>query len=194
MDADLTNFRDLLDRVVDKFPGYGDIVRLFYFCMDSKVNIQVSSDQDLVEMFAKHKATKVCYLTICYHSPSIEPPAIPDWDFGTTIHCVQPPPPMIPSVACPSIAEPNHATHTQFEESDCLVNPNPMNEFVGVDEEGLYIDLGPQHPPPPPPMPLFEGGQDGACSETDDESESEDEPEVESLCRDNTVLGVPPGG
>ena len=40
MDADCTNFIDLVAKVVDKYPhNYGDIVRLFYFCMDSKVNI-----------------------------------------------------------------------------------------------------------------------------------------------------------
>ena len=59
MDADRTNFIDLVAEVVDKYlHNYGDIVRLFYFCMDSKVNIQVCTNQDLVEMFAKHKASK----------------------------------------------------------------------------------------------------------------------------------------
>jgi len=32
-----------------------------------------------------------------------------------------------------------------------------MNEHVGVDEEGLYIDLGPQYPLPPP-NPQSQGG------------------------------------
>ena len=79
VDADRTNFTDLVAEVVDKYPhNYGDIVRLFYFCMDSKVNIQVYSDQDLVEMFVKHKASKYCLLIVAYHSPSSEPPVIPD--------------------------------------------------------------------------------------------------------------------
>ena len=34
VDADRTNFTDLVAKVVDKYPhNYGDIVRLFYFCM-----------------------------------------------------------------------------------------------------------------------------------------------------------------
>ena len=37
-------------------------------------------------------------------------------------------------------------THTQSIEPKYLANPNPMNEHVGVDEEELYIDLGPQYP------------------------------------------------
>ena len=79
VDADRTNFTDLVAEVVDKYPhNYGDIVILFYFCMDNKVNIQVCTDQDLVEMLAKHKASKCCSLTVAYHSLSSEPPVIPD--------------------------------------------------------------------------------------------------------------------
>ena len=33
VDADFTNFRDLVDEVV------GDVVKLFYSCMDTKANI-----------------------------------------------------------------------------------------------------------------------------------------------------------
>jgi hypothetical protein len=45
VDVDRTNFSDLVDDVVDKYPGgYGDIVTVFYFCMDSKVNIKLSTD------------------------------------------------------------------------------------------------------------------------------------------------------
>ena len=145
VDADRTNFTDLVAEVVDKYPhNYGDIVRLFYFYMDSKVNIQVCTDQDLVEMFAKHKASKCCLLTVAYHSPSSEPPMIPDWDSGSTVNSVEPP--FTPSIVCPSLAEPSHATHIQSAEPEYLANPNPMNKHMGVDEEGLYIDLGPQYP------------------------------------------------
>jgi hypothetical protein len=58
VDADQTNFRDLVDDVVDKYPGgYGDIVTVFYFYVDSKVNIKLSTDQDVLEIFAKHHAS-----------------------------------------------------------------------------------------------------------------------------------------
>ena len=78
VDADFTNFKDLVDEVVDKCPpSFGDIVKLFYSCMDTKANIQVCSDQDLVEMFAKHEASKCYYMTFCYPSPGSEPPEIP---------------------------------------------------------------------------------------------------------------------
>jgi hypothetical protein len=70
------------------------------------------------------------------------------------------------SVGCPSLAEPSHDTHTQPEEPELLANPNPMNEFVGIDEEGLYIDLGPEHPLPPPSSHCQGGSrqiQDESC-------------------------------
>jgi len=44
VDSDTTNFKDL-DEILDQFPcGYGDVVKLFYFCADSKSNIQIHSD------------------------------------------------------------------------------------------------------------------------------------------------------
>jgi hypothetical protein len=92
MDADVTNLRDLVDGVVDKYPcDCGDIVKLFYFYMDSKVNIEVCSDHDLVDMFEKHKASKCCLLILSYHNRSVEPPEIPGWDYSTTVPSVQPP-------------------------------------------------------------------------------------------------------
>lgn len=49
VDADTTNFKDLVNGIVDQFPcGYGDVVKLYYFCADSKSNIQIHSDQDLL--------------------------------------------------------------------------------------------------------------------------------------------------
>jgi hypothetical protein len=100
-------------------------------------------------------------------------------------------PPMTPSVACPNLAEPSHATQTEpnlAEPSQCtqtepdepekLANPNPMKEFVGIDDEGLYIDLGPQHPVPPPSV-----DEEGVDEEymSDDESKSDDDIEIEDL-------------
>ena len=142
VDAELTNFRDLVCDVIDKYsPNFGDVARLFYFCNDSKLNVEVRSDQDMREMFAKNKASKCCFLTVAYTRPTSEP-HIPDWDFS-------PPPansveaPFTPWVHCPSRAEPSNATQTECAELEYLANPNPSNEHVGVDEEGLYIDVGP---------------------------------------------------
>ena len=79
VDADRTNFRDLVDEVVDKYPtGFGDIGTVFYSCMDGKVNIKVSTDQDVLEIFGKHQDSKCCFLTFAYHNPSSERRLIPD--------------------------------------------------------------------------------------------------------------------
>ena len=65
VDSDTTNFKDLVDEIVDKFPcGYGDVVKLFYFCADSKSNIEIHSDQDLMNMFAKHMTSKCHHMSI----------------------------------------------------------------------------------------------------------------------------------
>ena len=82
IDADRTNFVDLVAEVVNKYPSdYGDVVRLFYFCIERQMNIQVCTDQYLLNMFAKHNASKCCFLTFGYHNPGTEPPKIPPWDF-----------------------------------------------------------------------------------------------------------------
>ena len=75
------NFKDLVDEIMEEFPcGYGDVVKLFYFCADSKSNIQIHLDQDLMHMFAKHMSSKCCCMSIAYHKPDADPPEIPLWD------------------------------------------------------------------------------------------------------------------
>jgi len=149
VDADFTNFRDLVDKVVDKCPpSFGDIVKLFYSCMDTKDNIQVCSNQDLVEMFAKHEASKCCYMTSCYHSPGCEPLEIPVWDVTSTSKSVAAP--WTPSMPCLSIVEPSFGTHTH--ETEQMPNPNQADEYLGVDGEGLYIDIGLENPEPVNPQ------------------------------------------
>jgi len=61
VDSDTINLKDLIDEIVDEFPcRYDDVVKLFYFCADSKSNIQIHSDQDLMHMFVKHMSSKCC--------------------------------------------------------------------------------------------------------------------------------------
>jgi len=82
------------------------------------------------------------------------------------------------SLPCPSIAEPSQQTQSQSTDHEYLANPNSSYEHMGVDEEGLYIDLGPQHPPPP--KPHTQGGSSNreaksSGANTDDESVSNDD-------------------
>ena len=81
VDSGTTNFKDLVAEIVDKYPcGYGEVVKLFYYCAHTKSNIQVNSNQDLVDMFAKHVNSKTCSVSIAYHLPTSKVPNIPLWD------------------------------------------------------------------------------------------------------------------
>ena len=147
VDSDTTNFKDLVDEIVDKFPcGYGDVVKLFYFCADSKSNIEIHSDQDLMNMFAKHKTSKCCRMSIAYHKPNVDPPEIPLWD-NVEIPCS-------PSMPGPSYVEPSKATQLGTVtkpyydmvdiENSSLPSYVRQIEYVGVDEDlALYSDIEP---------------------------------------------------
>jgi hypothetical protein len=147
------------------------------------------------EMFAKSNESKCCFLTVAYNRPTSEP-QIPDWDFSPPANSVQAP--FTPSVHCPSRAEASNAsqraTQSECAEPEYPANLNPSNEHVGVDEEGLYIDLGPQHPPPTKPdsqdcskqrQPESSDGEASSGSDNDDfDDESlsdDDDSEVEDL-------------
>jgi hypothetical protein len=182
VDSDVTNFTGLINEIVDKYPyDYGDVVRLFYLCIENKVNIQTCSDQELLQMFAKHKACKCCLLTLAYHSPSNEPIEIPDWDVSTTVSSIEPL--ITPSVVCAKLPEPSQSTQNQRSEHEYLANPNPLNETLAIDDEGLYIDCGPQHPPPQPNPPMQADSPIAsvdACSDDD----SDDELDVDEIVED----------
>jgi hypothetical protein len=185
--------------LLNKYPSdYRDVVRLFYFYIERQMNIQLCTDQDLLDMFAKHKDSKCCYLTFAYHCPRTEPPKIPPWDFSSSWQSVENP--LTPSLPCPSIAQPSQ-TQSQAADDEYLANPNPSFEHVGVDEEVLYLDLGPQHPPPP--QPQSQGGskqRDGKGSDadtyceadSDDESVSDDDGDYEIEDVDDIVKDSEP--
>ena len=144
VDSDTIIFKDLVDKIVDEFScGYGDVVKLFYFCADSKSNIQIHSNQDLMHMFTKHMSSKCCCMLIAYHKPDADPPEIPLWD-NVDIPCT-------PSMSTPGYVEPSKGTQTVTAteldndmvqaEDNYLMNLEPKNEHVGGNEEGLYIDI-----------------------------------------------------
>jgi hypothetical protein len=136
VDAELTNFVDLISDVENNYPAtYGDVVTLFYFCIERQRNIKLCTDQDLLDMFAKHKDFKCCYLTFAYHNPTTEPPKIPPWDFSSSWQSVDNTltQPLTPSLPCPSFAQ-SSQTLSQAADDEYLANPNPSFEHVGVDD------------------------------------------------------------
>jgi len=144
----------------------------------------------MLAMFEKNRATRTCLLTVAYHSPGTQP-VLPDWESGSPRKSVEPP--FTPSVVSPSIAEPSQLSMSQppkASQPEFLANPNPMNEHMGIDDEGLYIDLGPNHPPPPPTSSQSQGGSkereeeidessDEEVADRDDETSDEEDEEVE---------------
>ncbi|CAN6163244.1 unnamed protein product, partial [Urochloa humidicola] len=188
IDSDTTNFKDLVDKMVQKYPcSYGDEVKLFYYCADNKTNIQVSSDQDLVDMFAKHVSSKICHMSIAYHSPTEKPPVIPLWYEYDELPCT-------PSLSVPCQAEPSDSqTCVATEpEDNFLLNPEPENEHVGVDEEGMYIDVEGNQQLIVGPL-VTHDEKDDAIDESDSEADSDsdsdyDEDEGDGMVEDN----VPP--
>ena len=112
VDANITNFKDLVDEIRDKYPpGYGDLVKLFYYAADTKSNIEVTTDQELLDMFAKHVSRKICFLSIAYYPASVEPPAIPTWDD----ECVDVP--STPSMLVPLAVDQSHCHLIQTADS-----------------------------------------------------------------------------
>jgi hypothetical protein len=74
-------------------------------------------------------------MSIAHHHPSTNPPAIPLWDVPNDHSQVA------SDYTQQSDASTQPKVSTDFDEK-YLQNPEPENEHVGVDEEGLYIDLG----------------------------------------------------
>ena len=189
VDSDTTNFKDLVDEIVDKFPcGYGDVVKLFYFCADSKSNIEIHSDQDLMNMFAKHKTSKCCRMSIAYHKPDVDPPEIPLWD-NVEIPCS-------PSMPGPSYVEPSKATQlgTVTEpyydmvdiENSSLPSYVRQIEYVGVDEDlALYSDIEPtSHANVDTSEKNDEDYDPGSNSESDFMTDSDTDAEVDETTKD----------
>lgn len=58
VDSDLTNFKELVELVVEKYPTrYLDVVHVQYFDEAVQTFSEVKSDQELMSMFSKHCKT-----------------------------------------------------------------------------------------------------------------------------------------
>ncbi|KAK3153585.1 hypothetical protein QOZ80_2BG0177830 [Eleusine coracana subsp. coracana] len=155
IDSDICNFKDLVNDIADEFPhGYGETVTVFYYDAANKNYPQVKSDQELLAMFTKHIDTMVVRLTITYSKPT-DMVFVPDpEDMGhndTTIPSEPTKPtsnqptnrtthePTSPSASQPNDATENEPITNEFDDDKYLLNPEPHNEHVGIDEEGLYL-------------------------------------------------------
>jgi hypothetical protein len=133
-------------------------VLIFYYDEIKKSFPQVTTDQELLEMFSKHVEKKVIGMTIAYTDPADTMPISECYTLENSdvldIPCT-------PSMACPSLAtasqynkpicshyskpktsqhaEPSTSEPSTNEPNDApdgdeyLANPEPQNEHVGVD-------------------------------------------------------------
>nr|TKW10151.1 hypothetical protein SEVIR_6G143500v2 [Setaria viridis] len=80
VDSYLTNYKDLLIEIVEKYPpGYLEVAHLQYYDHDMKEFPEVNSDQDLLSMFEKNSKTKVIDMFVSYCDPSEPFEPIKEW-------------------------------------------------------------------------------------------------------------------
>jgi hypothetical protein len=112
-----------------------------------------------------------------------EPPDISKWEIGTG-----------QSVQL-SIGE---SCLTKSADNEFLANPNPSNEHADIDDECLYIDIGPEHRAPPIPTSqtepntlLDDGIEEDEVEEVEDESLSDDEIDEDDIVIDREPAQKP---
>ena len=120
VDSNKINYEDLVESVVEKYPpGYLEVAHIQYYDEGLKSFPEVQIDQELMSMFDKHLKRKVVIMFVVYrgHSDPYEP--VTEWDFGVD---TQPK---------------DNIDNDDADEDDYLRNPEPQNEYVGVDEEAI---------------------------------------------------------
>ncbi|XP_039815060.1 uncharacterized protein LOC120677941 [Panicum virgatum] len=140
VDSDLCNSKDLVREIVDQYPhGYQEVVHVFYYDGVQKCSPEITTDQELLEMFRKHVDSKVVHMTITYTDP-IDDVSVPEC-YTTKNSDV-----LDPSLAAasqsteaiysqltkPSTSQPSEPSTNKTNEDDveCLANPRPQNEHV----------------------------------------------------------------
>ncbi|XP_044950499.1 uncharacterized protein LOC123400148 [Hordeum vulgare subsp. vulgare] len=157
IDSDLTNYKDLVESIVDEYPPrYLEVAHVQYYDDVLKIFPEVKTDQDLMFMFEKFSKTKAVQMFISYCDPAepYEPITEYSSDFFTQ-------------------------TEHNIEQDDdsYLRNPIPENEHVGIDEENLYLE---KEPTPLNVVLFLDNDKDTEyVPEDDSEYGSEDECEIE---------------
>jgi hypothetical protein len=132
VDFDTTNFKDFIDEIVVKFPpGFNDVVTVQYYDDD----VKLFSNQELQAMFVKHAETKVVNMCVAYTET---PHLISQWPISPLKKGD------ISAAAVSSIPtnKIDQQPDNDLDDDAYLMNPLPKNEFVGVDEEGMYLGGG----------------------------------------------------
>lgn len=71
LDCDLTNYKDLIESIVEQYPsGYLEVAQLQYYDDDLKTFPEVQCPSLLMSMFKKHQESKVVQMFNAYCDPS----------------------------------------------------------------------------------------------------------------------------
>ncbi|KAM0898597.1 hypothetical protein ACQ4PT_021779 [Festuca glaucescens] len=120
IDCDLTNYKDLVEAIVEEYPPrYLEVAHVQYYDDVLKIFPEVNSDQELMSMFEKHSQKKVVEMFIAYCDPAEA--YKPITEYYSDVH-IQP------------------ENNVDQDEDSYLRNPIPENEHVGIDEENTYLE------------------------------------------------------
>jgi hypothetical protein len=111
---------DLVESIVQQYPpGYLKVAHDQCYDEALKTFPEVKCDQNLMSMFEKQHKTKVVHMFVAYCDPSEMYEPIPEWNFDEE--------------------EQLNMNTEETEDDSYLRNPLLENEFVGIDEEGMYL-------------------------------------------------------
>ena len=123
VDSNRTNFKDLVESVVEKYPpGYMEVAHIQYYDEALKTFPEIKSDHELMCMFSKHRKRKVIIMFITYRGCSDPFEPVTKWDLNND-------------------CQPKN--NIELDEDAYLRKPKPHNEHVGVDEEAMYLETEP---------------------------------------------------
>jgi len=159
VDSDRTNFKDLVESVVEKYPpGYMEGAHIQYYDAALKTFPEINSDHELMYMFSKHRKRRVIIMFITYRGSSDPFVPVTKWDFNDNFRT---------------------KNTIELDEGAHFRNPKAHKEHVGVEEEAMYLENNQQMALQVVNYPIDKGNEqaNGADSEHSDDSEHGDDSE-----------------
>jgi len=139
VDSDTSNFMDLHSSVVDKYPpAYLDVAHFQYYDEELKAFPEVKNGQDLMVMFERHSKKKVIIMFVVYRAPSDPYEPVTEWDFSEDAEGTREGNNIEEEDG--NYEEEDDSSEEDGDDDEYLMNPEPQNEHVGVDEEAMYLD------------------------------------------------------
>lgn len=148
VDSDTTNYKNFVSKIGEKYRWrMNETIMINYFDESNRTIPELSSDQDMVAMFAKFGTTKTIAVLITVHDFNVTPNK-PEWPIKEGVIVDIPCTPSLPSAPPKppqeTSSQRNSGTHPSTLSNNYvgwdLANTFEENEHVGVDEEDMYLD------------------------------------------------------